>query len=226
MFFKLATGGQYYDDQMQIDERVREQIPENVELVYWDYYSTQKPHYDGMLHAHQKLKESTRFAGGLWKWTGYAPHNGYSMEITKAALASCREHGVQDVFFTMWGDDGGECSPFTLLPSLFYASELAKGIEDDAAIREAFAQCFGVAFDDFMQLDLPERRNALTDGYRNLDKLLLYSDPFMVMMDKTVLPGEVRSSASARSIWNRWQICRSGGICLRHSARCAGCTLR
>ena len=158
MFFKLATGGQYYDDQMQIDERVREQIPENVELVYWDYYSTQKPHYDGMLHAHQKLKESTRFAGGLWKWTGYAPHNGYSMEITKAALASCREHGVQDVFFTMWGDDGGECSPFTLLPSLFYASELAKGIEDDAAIREAFAQCFGVAFDDFMQLDLPGTR--------------------------------------------------------------------
>ena len=46
------------------------------------------------------------------------------MKITKAALASCREHGVQDVFLTMWGDDGGECSPFTLLPSLFYASEL------------------------------------------------------------------------------------------------------
>ena len=190
MFFKLATGGQYYDDQMQIDERVREQIPENVELVYWDYYSVQKPHYDGMLRAHQKLKESTWFAGGLWKWTGYAPHNGYSMEITKAALASCREHGVQDVFFTMWGDDGGECSPFALLPSLFYASELAKDQTDDAAIREAFAQRFGVAFDDFMQLDLPGTRNALTDGYRNLDKLLLYNDPFMGMMDKTVLPGE------------------------------------
>ena len=96
MFFKLATGGQYYAENAQIDESVREKIPANVELVYWDYYSADEAHYDGMIEAHQKLKPGTWFAGGLWKWTGYAPHNGYSMKITKAALASCREHGVQE----------------------------------------------------------------------------------------------------------------------------------
>ena len=37
MFFKLATGGQYYAENAQIDESVREKIPANVELVYWDY---------------------------------------------------------------------------------------------------------------------------------------------------------------------------------------------
>ena len=190
MFFKLATGGQYYAQNAQIDESVREKIPANVELIYWDYYSADEAHYDGMIEAHQKLKPSTWFAGGLWKWTGYAPHNGYSMKITKAALASCREHGVQDVFLTMWGDDGGECSPFTLLPSLFYASELAKGETDDETIKAHFAQRFGAAFDDFMQLDLPGTRNGLDDNVRNLDKFLLYNDPFMGMMDQTVLSGE------------------------------------
>ena len=190
MFFKLATGGQYYAENAQIDESVREKIPANVELVYWDYYSADEAHYDGMIEAHQKLKPGTWFAGGLWKWTGYAPHNGYSMKITKAALASCREHGVQDVFLTMWGDDGGECSPFMLLPSLFYASELAKGETNDETIKVHFAQRFGAAFDDFMQLDLPGTRNGLDDNVRNLDKFLLYNDPFMGMMDQTVLSGE------------------------------------
>ena len=69
MFFKLATGGQYYAQNAQIDESVREKIPANVELVYWDYYSADEAHYDGMIEAHQKLKPSTWFAGGLWKWT-------------------------------------------------------------------------------------------------------------------------------------------------------------
>ena len=33
MFFKLATGGQYYAQNAQIDESVREKIPANVELI-------------------------------------------------------------------------------------------------------------------------------------------------------------------------------------------------
>lgn len=86
-----------------------------MELIYWDYYTAKKERYDGMLSAHKKLKEGTWFAGGLWTWTGFAPHNGYSMKCTETALASCSEQGVKDVFLTMWGDNGGECSRFALL---------------------------------------------------------------------------------------------------------------
>lgn len=82
-----------------------------------------------------------------------------------------REHGVQDVFLTMWGDDGGECSPFTLLPSLFYASELAKGETDDETIKAHFAQRFGAAFDDFMQLDLPADQRGDPAGAGGADTL-------------------------------------------------------
>ena len=127
MFFRLAAGGEYYAQDVNIDESIRQQIPKNVELIYWDYYSTDKSRYDGMLSAHNKLKEGTWFAGGLWTWMGFAPHNGYSIKATRAALCSCREQGTQDVFLTMWGDNGGECSKFAMLPALFYAAELAKG---------------------------------------------------------------------------------------------------
>lgn len=127
MFFRLAAGGEYYDADAPIDEKVREQIPDNVELVYWDYYSAEKKHYDGMISAHQKLKEGTWFAGGLWCWSGFAPHNGFSMHCNEAALASCREHGVSDVLMTLWGDNGNECSKFAVIPALFHAAELANG---------------------------------------------------------------------------------------------------
>lgn len=190
MFFKLANGGEYYPKDISVDLSVRELIPENVELVYWDYYSQEKSHYDDMLRAHQALDPDTWFAGGLWKWTGYAPHNGFSIRAGREALASCRAHDVQDVFLTLWGDDGGECSPFTLLPSLFYMAELAKGETDDAAIRSRFADRFGVSFDAFMELDLLGTGNARADRYSNPNKYLLYNDPFTGMLDKTVVSGE------------------------------------
>ncbi len=140
MFFRLAAGGEYYAQDAGIDGKVGRQIPDNVELVYWDYYTAKKERYDGMLSAHRKLKEGSWFAGGLWTWTGFAPHNGYSIKCTEAALASCREQGVRDVFLTMWGDNGGECSRFALLPALFYSAELARGNSDMADIKEKFGK--------------------------------------------------------------------------------------
>lgn len=190
MFFRLAAGGEYYAQNAGIDEEIRKQIPDNVELIYWDYYSTEKAHYDGMLSAHKKLKEGTWFAGGLWTWTGFAPHNGYSMTCTEAALTSCREQGVKDVFLTMWGDNGGECSRFALLPALFYAAELAKGNTDMADIKEKFGSKYGISFDDFMLLDLPDTPGAADDNICDAEKYLLYNDCFTGLLDTTLAGDE------------------------------------
>lgn len=185
MFFRLATGGSYTDTH-GISEEVASNIPENVKLIYWDYYSSDKDHYDAMFSAHKRIKEGTWFAGGLWRWTGFAPHNGYSIKASKAALSSCIENGVDEVFLTMWGDDGGECSCFSLLPSLFYASEIAKGNSDTELIKKSFLEKFGIGFDDFMQLDLA----GSPDGVCNPDKYLLYNDCFMGLFDCSLSGGE------------------------------------
>lgn len=119
MFFRLASGGDYYKPETIRDE-VKKIIPDNVELVYWDYYSTDRAHYDAMLTTHEKLHPGTWFAGGLWSWAGLAPHNGYSIRTTEAALQSCAMHNTKNLLFTLWGDNGGECSRFALLPALFF----------------------------------------------------------------------------------------------------------
>ena len=185
MFFRLAAGD-YYVDNAQINEEIQKQIPENVQLIYWDYYSTDKNHYDNMIRIHQKMKGDIWFAGGLWSWMGFAPHNGYSIHAASAALKSCREHGIQDVFLTLWGDSGGECSKFALLPSLFFASELAKGNSDADKIKEMFKEKYGISFDDFMLLDLLGTPGGVSDRIVNPDKYLLYNDCFTGLLDSTV----------------------------------------
>ncbi len=190
MFFRLAAGGEYYVQNAGIDEKIKKQIPDNVELIYWDYYTAKKERYDGMLSAHKKLKEGTWFAGGLWTWTGFAPHNGYSMKCTEAALASCSEQGVKDVFLTMWGDNGGECSRFALLPALFYSAELARGNSDMADIKEKFGKKYGISFDDFMLLDLPDTPGSADDHICDAEKYLLYNDCFTGLLDTTLAGGE------------------------------------
>lgn len=190
MFFRLATGGEYYADDIQIDASVKAQIPDNVQLIYWDYYSQDQNRYAKMLQAHSKIKEGTWFAGGLWTWTGFTPHNGYSIGASKAALAACQDAGIQDVFMTMWGDNGAECSIFALLPALFYVSELAKGNADEAVIKAKFEKKFGIAFDAFMLLDLPGTPGKDAETTNNAEKYLLYNDCFTGIMDSTLQGGE------------------------------------
>ena len=45
MFFRLASGGGYYVDEVEFGEEVLSLVPEELDLVYWDYYSEDKSHY-------------------------------------------------------------------------------------------------------------------------------------------------------------------------------------
>jgi hypothetical protein len=132
-------------DDKELVESIKNQLPKSVELIYWDYYSTEKENYDKKIKLNQSLCSEAWFAGGLWSWTGFAPHNAFSIKATKSALKSCIENGVSSVILTLWGDNGGECSRFSLLPSLFYASEIAKG-NDESLIKQKFEQKYGIPF--------------------------------------------------------------------------------
>lgn len=188
MFFRILneqTGGDYYTEVLSVPEKIKEMIPQNVNIVYWDYYSTEKEHYEQQLKSHALIKDSVWFAGGLWTWTGFAPHNKYSMEITKAALSACRKEKIRNVFLTVWGDNGGECSRFSILPALYYASRLAKGEEDEVKIREDFEKKYAFSFEDFMLLDLPETPNDAKKPV-GAEKYFLYNDCFLGLFDSLV----------------------------------------
>lgn len=178
MFFRLATNGNYYDADISVPEEIKALIPDNVKLCYWDYYHQESDHYKAMLRAHDKIKKGTWFAGGFWTWNGFAPLNDFSIKATKAAVSQCLAADIEDVFFTLWGDDTAECSKFAVLPSMFFAAEYAKGNRNMKSIKEKFKKQFGISFDAFMTLDL-----GCKDGLVNPSKYLLYNDLFSGKMD-------------------------------------------
>ncbi len=189
MFFRLATG-HYLDAEPEgILSDISDRIPDNIELVYWDYFKNDAAHFERHLELFDRIKEGSWFAGALWSWLGFVPHNRYSIEALRVSVEACRRHGCRHLMLTMWGDDGAECARLSHLPALYYAARLAQGESDDASIRAGFAEEFGIAFDDFMLLDLPgtpqERGNLLVD----VDKYMLYDDPFTGILNEAAEEG-------------------------------------
>ncbi len=184
MFFKLATKSGNWTEGFcdDIDSSIGDMIPDNVRLIYWDYYSTEKSHYDQWIEGHEKLKEGCLFAGGLWTWTGFAPHNSYSIKSGVAATQSCFEHKTKDVIYTVWGNDGMECSRFAILSAMFYNACIAHGVSDEAEIKAKFEDAFGIAFDAYMLLDLPGTANEEGE-HVNPEKYMLYCDVLMGKFD-------------------------------------------
>ena len=136
MFFRLATGTHYGEG--ELNPEIRNMIPENVRLVYWDYDKNEKGHFDSLIKRHKAISDDIWFAGGAQSWHGFTPHNTYAIKANETAVKSCTENGIENYFVTAWGDDGGECSRYSVLPTLFAVSEFAKGNFDKENIKEKF----------------------------------------------------------------------------------------
>ncbi len=156
-------------------------MPDNVSLVYWDYYNTEYDHYSKMIDLNKVFEKNTLFAGGIWTWKGFAPDNGFSFKCGEPAIRACIDKGIKDVFFTMWGDDGAECSRYSVLPALMYNAEIARGNYDIESIKEKFKKLVGCDFDSFMKLDKLDLPGDQHEG--NPSKYLLYNDPFLGLAD-------------------------------------------
>jgi N-acetyl-beta-hexosaminidase len=63
MFIRLHNDGEYYGENIKIPQETIENVPNGVELIYWDYYSKDKEHYDHMLATHADFKNPIGFAG-------------------------------------------------------------------------------------------------------------------------------------------------------------------
>lgn len=191
MFFRIANNGEYYTEKaIEIPAEIIAKVPKNLELIYWDYYHTDRDTYDNMLDLHGRFRNPVWFAGGAWAWKGFAPSNGYSFRATKPAMESCISHGVKNIMMTVWGDNGGECSRFAVLPALLYAIETYKGNTDLGAIKAKFREITGEDFDVFMALDQPDEIGGRREDVLNPSKYLLFSDPFNCFLESTLSGGE------------------------------------
>ena len=230
MFFRSWCNDAYYlDEVVDVPKEIVDSVPDGVIPVYWDYYHQDERSYDVMIANHKKLSKKTWFAGGVWCWGGFMPHNAFGIRMMGPAIRSCKKNGIKDVFITMWGDDGAECSKFSMLPSLFYVAELARGNEDMELIKEKFARFTGgITFDEFMMLDAPnniviEENVSGGSGVKspvNPCKHMLFSDYFNDFLDYTVVPGASETYAKyAEELYRIAKKSRKFGYLFTNAAR-------
>lgn len=217
------NGGYYLSEYKKVPKEVIDSVPEGVIPVYWDYYHNDERIYDIHFDVHEQMSKNTWFAGGAWSWSGFMPHNEYSLSTMKPALRSARKHKIKNVFMTMWGDDGAECSKVAMLPSLFAISEFAKGNEDMEIIKAKFKRLIGIDFDDFMLLDAPNNVNGSSienNAIVNPSKYMLYSDYFNGFLDVTVVGGEgEKYAALAEKLYSVAKKSRKFGYLFKTAAK-------
>lgn len=102
----LSKANYYYDLNITIDQKIIDQIPENVQLVYWDYYSSDINKIDQMLINHKELSDKIVFASGTWIWTRFNYDKRQTDLTVPVHIEAAIKNGIKEFILTQWGDDG------------------------------------------------------------------------------------------------------------------------
>ncbi|MEG0693200.1 MAG: beta-N-acetylhexosaminidase, partial [Oscillospiraceae bacterium] len=190
MYFRCASPDHnYYEDEIEIPQDVIDNAPDNIDLVYWDYYHHDEAFYDRYIKLHQKFKAKTIFAGGMWTWIGPAIDYDLFFSTSIPGLNACVDNHIKDVMITAWGDDGAETNFLTTLLGIqTYAEYSYKGGFNLEQIKSRFEFCVKADANAF--LDIAKfNKTPLLDSKSDIPnpaKFLLYQDPFIGLFDKDI----------------------------------------
>ncbi|MBC2592905.1 family 20 glycosylhydrolase [Ruficoccus amylovorans] len=192
MFFRLGSRtNNYYDRDSRIDPAISAQIPEGVELVYWDYYHTQSEFYDEWIDRHRQLGKKPLFAAGIWTWNRFWAQLPHSRDTLNAGMAAARREKLDEAVVTMWGDDGMECDIFSALPAVQIFGDLAYGQSpEDTACTHAsnFAGSVDGTFDSWFAASAPALvpADSPADYEANADKWIFWHDPLLGFLEHQI----------------------------------------
>lgn len=184
MFFQLnAKQDSWYNQKGKLSDEVKALIPD-VGLVYWDYDHRHIKDYDEKFKATLDTGKDTIYAGGAISWTGFAPNISCSLNISKAGLTSAINNGVKSVFVTSWGDNGGECTVISSIPSLaLYSIFDFEGKCEKERLSSLLKAVTGDELKLWKTLELPNKLRKELLPYENPSKPFFYQDPLVGLVD-------------------------------------------
>ncbi len=189
MFFRLKSpSGDYYDLSAETDFEDLPDLPENLTLVYWDYYHHNAAEYEKNIRLHRKLTDRIRFAGGGWTWNGISPNYSKAEKTISEGVRACRNQGIDKTFCTFWFDNGTETPMGTIFYSAAYFAQQCYGSSIDEADDLLFMQT-GLRSREYRLLDRFDHTPGTMEENRNGDnpsKYLLYQDILLGMFDAQI----------------------------------------
>lgn len=169
----------YYDKKCRIPKDVIAKIPEDVKLVYWDYYHNNPDFYLARIKRHRAFGSEPLMASGVWTWSKFWHDRKLTEDNAGACIAACRKAHLHEMFFTLWGDDGEYCDFDSALAGLAFCAERAyAGSFSENALAARFrAVCKA---DYKIQKLAAELEQA--GGRRLYPASILWDDPLLAMI--------------------------------------------
>lgn len=191
MYFKLGAKVKGdYDLNADIPEDIIENMPKDVQFVYWDYYHDEEGFYRECIKKHKRFGSMPVFAGGIWTWFGFGTNYGKTFVTTNSALNVCKQEGVKEVFATIWMNNGSSNNFFSSLLGLQLFAEHGYSKELDLnKLMKRFEFCTGAKYESFMDLKLLDEipgTNPENLECSNPSKFLLWQDVLMGLFDKHI----------------------------------------
>jgi len=189
MYFRIGSKkGNYYDKDSIIPQSVKEKIPKEVSLVYWDYDHTDYNFYIEWIERHKDLGFTPIVAPGTWTWNRFWALIPKAFSTVEPCLKACKDKGIKNVLLTLWGNDGTECIYDSALPVLQFCAEHNYSIEVNGnLLRKNFKAICKNDFDAFKkasEIDNPSGLVNEKENTGNVSKWLLWDDPLLGMWRK------------------------------------------
>ncbi|MCL2517657.1 MAG: beta-N-acetylhexosaminidase [Oscillospiraceae bacterium] len=187
MFFRAVANGGYYELNAAFTQTILDNMPKNMQYIYWDYYHDKEDFYTQFIDKHREFGSDPIFAGGIWTWTGPAINWGRTFNSTNPALTSCKQKGIKEVFVTIWGDNGTESNVYlNLLGLQLFAEHGYSEVSDTDKLRERFEFCTGAKYDDFVAVKYLDEVPGVPENNpsnANPSKYLVWQDILAGMFD-------------------------------------------
>ena len=181
MYFKINDPERFYRNSILPAEALRE-VPAGVRLVYWDYYNDRQEHYTDFIEGHRQFGRLPIVASGIWTWSKLWYDHHKTRSTVPPCVNACRQTGVRELIFTMWGDDGGFCHWESASAGLAFAAECVYHTEpDNTRIARRFKAVAAADYGLVTRISAMEGYHRLADGYefRVRAAVLLYDDPLL-----------------------------------------------
>lgn len=184
MFFRLGNDKHnYYDSDSPFPEKVVRDIPSRLDFVYWDYYHKDEETYSKMIKRHRDLGKQPIVGSGIWTWSRLWYDHYFTKETAIPCISACRKENVEELFFTMWGDDGAFCHYDSSLAGIVFCGDRSYGENDENRTAKRFeaicganyaAQVLAGDIHRYICVDEPVKAN-----YQISAAMLLWDDPLL-----------------------------------------------
>lgn len=191
MFFrgKSATAD-FYDPAVRFCEEDKKSVPDDMGIIYWDYYHKDSEFYEDRMTECKKLSDEVIFAGCSRNVRTFGSHLETTLITTNPALSACKRLGVKEVIATVWGDDQRESSTFAVLPGLSLFAEHMYGASPSMeTVEKRLSYAVEMPFEalwDIALFDAVPEYNGKNPGTVALSRIIMWQDILLGLYDKSM----------------------------------------